>query len=126
MSRETSSGKASVFQLCRVFGLSRQAYYAAQRVSVEAPQPKVRSPRGSSVAQVEPRIRDLAQSHPAWGVRKIWACLRREGLVISHRRLWTLMKVWGLTLEPAVCREPGAVRGHVTVPDSNRRWATPI
>lgn len=128
MSRETSSGKASILQLCRVFGLSRQAYYAAQRAPAEAShsRPKGRAPRGASVAQLEPRIRDLAQSYPAWGVRKIWARLRREDLVVSHRRVWALMKAWGLTLPPAVCREPGALRGHVTVPDSNRRWATDL
>jgi len=128
MSRETSSGKASVLQLCRVFGLSRQAYYATRRVPSEplGPKPRSRAPRGASVAQLEPRIRDLAQSHPAWGVRKIWACMRREGISVSHRRVWALMKAWGLTLQPAACREKGAVRGHVAVPDSNRRWATDL
>jgi len=33
------------------------------------------------------------------------------------------MKAWGLTLQPAACREKGTTRGHVAVPDSNRRWA---
>lgn len=128
MSRKTSSGNASVLQLCQLFGLSRQAYYAAQRIPAAVPEPKpeARAPRGASVAQLEPRIRDLVQSHPAWGVRKIWACLRREDLVISHRRLWALMKAWGLTLQPAAGREKGTLRGHVAVPDSNRRWATDL
>jgi hypothetical protein len=37
MSRETSSGLATVRQLCRAFELSRQAYYAALRPPATKP-----------------------------------------------------------------------------------------
>lgn len=127
MSRQTSLGEATVRQLCRALGLSRQAFYAARSgVSKEAPVRRSTRKLGASVADLEPKIRALAKDHPAWGVRKVWACLRRDGLKVSHKRVWALMRVWGLTLAPAAEREKGAQRGHVTVPDSNRRWATDL
>jgi len=127
MSRKTSLGEATVRQLCQVFDLSRQAFYAA-RAGLSRAKPMPRSIRklAASVADLEPKIRLLAQDHPAWGVRKVWACLRRDGLRVSHKRVWALMRTWGLTLAPAAEREKGALRGHVTVPDSNRRWATDL
>lgn len=127
MSRKTSLGEATVRQLCRAFGVSRQAFYAA-RAAVSRVTPIRSSNRrlGASVAELEPKIRSLAQDHPAWGVRKVWACLRRDGLRVSHKRVWALMRAWGLTLAPAAERDKGSLRGHVTVPDSNRRWATDL
>jgi putative transposase len=127
MSRKTSLGEATVRQLCLAFDLSRQAFYAARAiVSRAAPVRKSNRSPGASVADLEPKIRTLAQDHPAWGVRKVWACLRRDGLKVSHKRVWALMRSWGLTLAPAAEREKGTLRGHVSVPDSNRRWATDL
>jgi transposase-like protein len=67
MSRKTSLGEANVRQLCRAFGVSPQAFYAA-RTSVSRPTPIRKSNRspGASVADLEPKIRLLAQDHPAW------------------------------------------------------------
>ena len=127
MSRETSSGCATVRQLCRAFRLSRQAFYAAR--TSRPPQSSDAAPArggGTCVAELEPKIRALAQTHPSWGVRKIWACLRRDGVRVSHKRVWALMKAWGLVLAPAAERERGQLRGHVAVPESNRRWATDL
>ena len=129
MNRETSKGCATVRQLCEAFGISRQAFYAARRGARPRPQgpdaSALRPPRGTPVSELEPAIRELVSGHPAWGVRKIWACLRRQDLKVSLRRVWALMRSWNLTL-PAY--EPSNLRtfGHVVVPNSNRRWATDL
>jgi putative transposase len=128
MSRETSSGYATVRQLCKAFSLSRQAFYAARQACQRRPSEAASTSRrgGVCVAELEPKIRALAQAHPAWGVRKVWACLRRDGVCVSQKRVWALMKAWGLVLAPAGVGERGELRGHVAVPESNRRWATDL
>jgi len=57
---------------------------------------------------------------PAWGVRKIWALLRREGVIASRDRVWKTMQALGLTLPALQERAVPLRRGHVAVPDSCR------
>ena len=113
-------------QLCRAFGISRQAFYAAQR-GRQRPQ-VVRMPRRgpwASAQTLEAAIPLIVQSHPGWGVRKVWATLRRQGIVASHKRVWALMHALGLTL-PAGERRRESTRGSVAVEGSNRRWASDL
>ena len=127
MSRTTLAGPATIRLLCRTFGLSRQAYYAAQRPP--APATVVRLPVRPDVAAADTvltAIRAVIAREVAWGVRKVWATLRRDGLRVSRKRVWALMHAHGLVL--AAEREPGGPppRGHVVVPEPNRRWATDL
>jgi putative transposase len=86
------------------------------------------SPRRTSAgaAELDAGIQRVAHAHLGWGVRKVWATLRREGIVASHKRVWARMKALGLVLPPVKEREPSHRRGQVIVPDSNRRWATDL
>lgn len=131
MSRETDAGVATVTQVCKAFGISRAAYYAASKhvpEQAEGGGAKVlrlpRPPRGTSAEVVLTAIREVLEENPAWGVRKVWATLKREkGLRVGRRRVWALMHAHGLVL--ARDREPGeTTRGHVVVPEPNRRLAT--
>jgi putative transposase len=128
MSRTTAAGTATVRLLCRAFGISRQAYYGAQRAKTTPPKVVTLPTRpGSASAEVVlAAIRAVIAREPAWGVRKVWATLRRDGLHVSRKRVWALMHAQGLVL--AAEREPGGPppRGHVVVPEPNRRWATDL
>lgn len=135
MSRTTVAGEASVSLLCATFRLSRAAFYAeARRQRGEAaPAPTAdviplpRRPRYTVAAVVLERIREVLarDTARAWGVRKVWATLRREGLRVSRRRVHAIMRAHGLVL--AREREPGETpRGHVAVPEPNRRLATDL
>jgi transposase InsO family protein len=129
--RETSRGKATVKELCALFKISRQAYYAARKRLNEEPaeRPRKRQERKGDWATHEElvaAIREVVDERPAWGVRKVWATLRRRGVVASHKRVWAVMHDLGLVLPPISEREYPAKRGHVTVPESNRRWATDL
>lgn len=122
MSRETSAGVATVTQLCEAFGISRAAYYAAKK---PRPAAKVvalrRAPRHTSSEVALAAIREVIEAEPAWGVRKVWATLARNGLKVSRKRVHALMRANGLVL--ARDREPGeTTRGHVVVPEPNRRF----
>jgi len=133
MNRHTDAGDASVKLLCVTFDLSRAAFYAeARRARAEEPTlasviALPRRPRNTSAEVVLLRIREVLarDTARAWGVRKVWATLRREGLRVSRRRIHAIMRAHELVL--ARDREPGETpRGHVAVPDPNRRLATDL
>ena len=149
MSRETSHGRATVTQLCATFDLSRQAYYVARRPTsitdssdrTKEAASRTRSHASRSGSEASTRrggvtrrcvptdelltaIREVVRANPAWGVRKVWATLRRRGLRAGCKRVWAVMRAHGLTLEPVTQRESTGRYGHVCVPESNRRWGT--
>lgn len=150
MNRETSRGVASVLLACEAFGISRQAYYAARKAKNPAEAPTRRGKTNSdgrpgvatstpgnacttqrpgtwaTTEELRVAIHEVVQKHSAWGVRKVWATLRRRGLRAGQKRVWAIMKADGLTLEPVAVRESPGRYGHVTVPESNRRWATDL
>jgi putative transposase len=130
MNRQTEAGKATVTLLCALFDLSRAAYYAALKPTpkraakvVSLPKP----PRHASAEDVLTAIREVLAEDgaQAWGVRKVWATIRRRGVKVSRKRVWAMMHAHGLVL--ARDREPGEVtRGHVAVPEPNRRLASDL
>jgi len=129
MTRQTVAGVATVVLLCQTFRISRAAYYAvgkelARRGGIIV-LPK--RPRYTAAEVVLAAIREVLgrEGAQAWGVRKVWATLRREGLRVSRKRVWALMHANGLVL--ARDREPGETpRGHVAVPEPNRRLASDL
>lgn len=116
MNRDTPAGKASVKHLCEVFGVSRQAYHKALQTPAIAPElpPVRRQSRWLTAEEASNAIRPLAEAHPSWGVRKIWACLRRDGRRVSQKRVWALMRSMGLCL-PAAERRARRPMGQVVV-----------
>jgi putative transposase len=71
------------------------------------------------------RLRELAQTRPSYGVKRLHVLLRRDGLVINLKRVHRLYRAEGLQLKPrrrrrraATTRQPRAM---VTQP--NQRWA---
>lgn len=128
MNRQTVAGEATVALVCATFGLSRAAYYAALKPAGQVG-PKVlrlpTRPRYTAAEVVLAAIREVIAREPAWGVRKVWATLKRDGLKVSRKRVWALMHAHGLVL--ARDREPGETpRGHVAVPEPNRRFGTDL
>lgn len=130
MSRQTVAGIASVALVCRRFDISRQAYYAALKPPARRSADVIRlptRPRYSSAEAVLAAIRAVlaGEDAAAWGVRKVWARLRQQGMRVGKKRVYALMKAHGLVL--ARDREPGeTTRGHVVVPEPNRRLATDL
>jgi putative transposase len=131
MTRDTSRGRAKVRQVCAAFGISTQAYHKAKKAATpddgEGGKPrKERRGPWASAAELEVGIRRVVATHPGWGSRKVWARLKREGVVASKNRVWAMMRALGLVLPPVNEREPTVRRGQVVVADSNRRWASDL
>lgn len=140
MTLQTGAGEATVRQACRVFGLSRSAYYAAKphRPGVVAREEAAGQGEGDravrrgapavSATALTAGIRTVVAAHPAWGVRKVWATLRRAPyeLRAGQKRVWALMKSMGLCLPPGGAGRIEQPRGQVMVEEPNRRWATDL
>lgn len=131
-------GKVSVARVCRLFGISRQAWYEAHRptgqleLPIEAAPTRVATAPARSWATaeaLEAGIRAIVAKNPAWGVRKVWATLRRapHDIRAGRKRVWAMMKALGLLL-PAEGgpRRVEPRRGQVVVEQPNRRWATDL
>ena len=118
--------------MCKVFGISRQAYYEAKRPTGQLPLPlkgpRAPAARGVSAAELLAAIEAIVAQNPAWGVRKVWAMLRRPpyDMRVSQRRVYALMKANGLTLKGEARPEPEPRRGTVVVEEPNRLWATDL
>jgi len=132
MSRQTSRGEATVGQLRRALGISRQAWHQAKKRAEQPSRPHRSRRRAYSAAwlsddEARPLIVQLVEEHPGWGTPKVWAHLRHlRGFVIGKRRVYRLMKEMGLLLPTARKQPRRKDRGHVSVPYSNRRWATDL
>ena len=136
MSLETSAGKATVTQACEVFGISRAGYYEAKKALCVVAKPTLTLIEGGATSappydgaeKVKAAIRAIVDAHPAWGVRKVWATLRRapHGLKVVHRRVHALMRDMGLCLPPDRSHRTLAARGHVVVEQPNRRLSTDL
>lgn len=121
MSQCTSRGTAPAALMADTFGVSRQAVYAerakarAPAVSeapsaepsapTQCPLPGPTGPRGVPTDELASAIKAVVDEFPAWGVRKVWATLRRKGVRVSRRRIHALMRAAGLVL-PRPCDEP--------------------
>lgn len=94
----------------------------------EALDPAFRGQSGIPTSRLLGAIRAVIVRSPAWGVRKVWAYLRHVcGWIVSRRRVWRVMKAHALVLPASAPeRREAAPRGHVAVPESNRRWATDL
>ncbi len=67
---------------CRLTGLSLSTCrYEAQRPAADA--------------QLSLRITELALERRRFGYRRIWQLLRREGLLVNHKRLYRLYHLSG-------------------------------
>jgi putative transposase len=97
---------------CRVVGVGRAAARYRTRSA------------GDGDAAVRARLRALAAERPRFGYRRLHALLRREGLVVNHKRVERLYGEEGLTVRrrsrKRLAREG---RGAVPAPTApNERW----
>lgn len=130
MSRQTDAGELIPIRVvCKVFGISQAAYYAARKATaVDGDRPRGRRTEHSSTAALNTAIKAIVEVNPAWGVRKVWATLRRApwSLRVGRRRVHALMRAMALCLPCERSDEPLPRLGTVAVAEPNRRWATDL
>ncbi|MCI4324346.1 MAG: IS3 family transposase [Thermoplasmata archaeon] len=102
-----------------IVGLSRRALYRGPRTSsvrrTQADEPRIRA-----------AVRRVAFARPSFGVRRVWAMLRREGLRVNCKRVHRLMAVEGL-LRPAHFPRPRLPpTGRLSAERPDERWYTDL
>lgn len=100
-------------------GISRRTLYTIPRTD------PICRPRPDE-AEVRRAVRRVALSHPTYGVRRVHALLRHEGLAINRKRVHRLLHAEGLTREPHFPRPRLPSTGALTAPLPNLRWYTDI
>jgi transposase InsO family protein len=85
------------------------------------PTERIQSPDDAELVR---RIRAVTDSRPAYGLRRVTALLRREGLRMNHKRVYRVMKAERLLLERHAGRPVRPHDGQVITLKSNARWCS--
>lgn len=101
----------SARRACRVMGLSRSRWhYQPQRLRQDAP--------------LRDRLKQLATERPRFGYKRLHVLLRREGVVVNHKRVYRLYREEQLLVRPHRSRKRTAEpRVRLPAPTQpNERW----
>jgi putative transposase len=106
----TSLGR-SIRKACILVGLSRASYDYR--------------PRERNDAELREKIRELAHKRKRFGCPRIHLMLRREGLVVNHKRIERIYREEGLSLRKRKRRKTAAIeRVILPAPERpNERWS---
>ncbi len=85
-------------------GVSRSSWYARSRANGGA----AGRPAQPIAAELEDGIRARAKRYPWWGYKRIAVICRREGLAVSDRMVYKVMRKWKLLQK----RRSGSARAH--------------
>jgi putative transposase len=85
-------GSLSIERMCRLVGVSRAGFYRS--LQKQAPV--------EEDMEVRSAIQELALKHRRrYGYRRITAELRRQGMLVNHKRVWRMMRADNLLAVPA-------------------------
>ena len=96
---------------CSLIGISRSSYHYIPQLPCDD--------------TIKERMRDLAYKKPRYGVRRLHAILKKEGLVVNHKRTERIYKQEGLAIRIKTKKKlPPSVRLTLCVPARiNQQWA---
>lgn len=105
------------------FGLSQRR--AGRLVGVGRSTIRYRCRRRGDDDAVRARLRELAAQRPRFGYRRLHVLLRREGIVVNHKRIERLYREEGLAVRRRQRKATVAInRGRPAVPTgANEQWA---
>ena len=114
--------RAAVLYAQERFGLSQRR--ACRLVGSARSTVRYRSRRGEDAA-LRARLRELAELRPRFGYRRLHVLLRREGIIVNHKRIARLYRAEGLAVRRRTRKAAGRIlRGRPTEPQRpNEQWA---
>jgi len=101
---------------CQAVGLARSGWGSGGK----------RTARAAADAPVRAALQALVERHPGWGFWKYHHRLRKNGLLVNHKRLWRLYQALGLQLgeRRKKRRLPERLKQPLQVPaQPNRCWS---
>lgn len=111
-------------RLARVLGFDRNRL-SATRLTTSLHRPKRRRAIDTGLAE---RIRELIQTHPSFGYRRIWALLRfKDGIRVNRKKVQRIMQLkrWQCTKRKHTAH-PRVKRRRSQSSYSNERWAMDV
>jgi putative transposase len=115
--------RAAVGHVQERFGLSQRR--ACRLAGTARSTIRYRRRREDDDGALRDRLRDLAAQRPRFGYRRLHALLRREGIVVNHKRVARLYRVEGLAVRRRKRRSRTRLRrGRPPAPNgANQQWA---
>lgn len=115
--------RAVVQQVQAHYGLSERR--ACQLVGVGRSTVRYRSKGRVGEAALRQRLRELAAERPRFGYRRLYALLRREGVIVNHKRIERLYREEDLAVRRRTRkRMTRDGRGRAALPERpNHQWA---
>lgn len=103
--------EASTIRSCRLVMLNRSTFYEKLK------------PRNHDYLKI--RIRDIASARPRFGIRRVWAVLRRDGLKVNKKLVRKIYKELGLCLRWQKSKRRISHLRIIPAPASrpNQRWS---
>ena len=117
MTAQETQGGPKIAHLCLLGGVSRASYYRHFEASAPA----------RADTQLRDEIQKLSLKHRHYGYRRIAAQLKRNGLIVNHKRVLRLMRednLLCLRQSPFVPRTTDSRHGFAVVPNLVR-WLVP-
>jgi putative transposase len=114
--------RAAATHLQQRFGFSQRR--ACRLVDLGRPTARYRARVRGDDAALRRRLGELARARPRFGYRRLHALLRREGIVVNHKRIERLYRLDGLALRRRMRKRVTVRRGWPPGPNRpNEQWA---
>lgn len=106
---EQLSHKHSVSLLLRITGLSSSGFYKWKKTDFHSQQDKIK--------ELKEHIQAIHAVRPEYGYRRMTWALRREGFLVNHKKVYSLMKKMGIKSIIRKKRNYGGKKGSNTFPN---------
>jgi putative transposase len=115
--------RAVVQQVQERYGLSQRR--ACQLLGIGRSTARYRPKARAGEAALRQRLRDLAAERPRFGYRRLHALLRREGVIVNHKRIERLYRAEDLAVRRRTRKRMARDgRGRAALPERpNHQWA---
>jgi putative transposase len=111
-----------VRELQQVFGFSERR--ACRLVGIGRSTTRYRARPRADDASLRRRLGELAQARPRFGYRRLHILLRREGIIVNHKRIERLYQLDGLAIRRRRRKRVAVRRGRPPGPSrANEQWA---
>jgi transposase InsO family protein len=77
----------SIKEGCRLMGIKRSTLYYQRKININKKQKELR---------IRKMIEDISREHPYYGYRRITASLRRDKVIVNHKKVLKMMKELGI------------------------------
>jgi putative transposase len=83
----------SVEEVCRLLGVHKSTFYRQKAKQAASCSGERKRPKQTKIRE---KVISLCEQHPTYGYRRIWALLKRQGIEVNQKTVYSVMKAEGL------------------------------